>query len=69
MKDADTNRTTVIEVISFLIFTLFAMVLAFFTSAKVFAKSAPDANPELHRAQSAWTAPAPATPTPRLLPR
>lgn|GEM_PF-2808371 len=37
MKHAEHDKTTVIEVVSFLFFTLFAMILAFFTSAKAFA--------------------------------
>jgi hypothetical protein len=36
-KHLETQRTAMIEVISFLFFTLFAMIVAFFTSAKVFA--------------------------------
>lgn len=36
-KQLETQRTAMIEVISFLFFTLFAMIVAFFTSAKVFA--------------------------------
>lgn len=36
LKHAQNDKTTMIEVISFLFFTLFAMILAFFTSAKAF---------------------------------
>jgi hypothetical protein len=36
-KHLKTQRTAMIEVISFLFFTLFAMIVAFFTSARVFA--------------------------------
>jgi hypothetical protein len=37
MKQAESSKTSMIEVISFMFFTLFAMILAFFTSAKAFA--------------------------------
>jgi len=64
MRNTDTRKTTVIEVISFLFFTLFAMILAFFTSARAFAEPCDAAlrgrcEPQRPAATSPATVPAP----------
>jgi hypothetical protein len=68
MKD-EARKTTMIEVISFLFFTLFAMILAFFTSAKAFATPGDAcATPTGDAHRAAVTCPAPAKVPARTLP-